>query len=106
MSEHTKTPWCTDELEHDTPYEPIDILGENGRLVCRFWIDDAPVHDYNAEQRANARHIVRCVNNHERLVALVKRIEKDVAETGRVRQETMCNVDGILYELQAEKGGE
>lgn len=54
MSEHTPEPWTTDEDEHDAPYQDIKIKA-GYRTICTVWIDDAPVHDYNAEQRANAR---------------------------------------------------
>lgn len=53
---HTPGPWRTDEDEHDAPYQDIRIKAAN-RTVCKVWIDDAPVHDYNAEQEANARLI-------------------------------------------------
>ena len=48
MSKHTPGPWTTDEADHDEPYQDIRIqAGKRG--ICRVWIDDAPVHDYNAE---------------------------------------------------------
>jgi hypothetical protein len=53
---HTPGPWQTDQAEHDAPYQDIRIHAGKGS-ICRVWIDDAPVHDYNAEQRANARLI-------------------------------------------------
>jgi hypothetical protein len=56
MNKHTPGPWSTDEKEHDEPYQDIRIRS-CFRGICRVWIDDAPCHDYNAEQRANARLI-------------------------------------------------
>lgn len=115
MSDITARPWRTDELEHDTPYEPIDILGENGDLVCRFWIDDAPVPEYNRRQKANARHIVHCVNNYERLVDQVKDCLEMMEESERryeQGQDAPNMNDEIKYtrtllaSLEAEKGGE
>ena len=109
MGEHTNTPWRTDELEHDTPYEPVDILGENGDLVCRFWIDDAPVPEYNRRQKANARYIVHCVNNHARLVEALQRLVRDCDnleyEAGRVAL-SQYDAEELLDELEAGKGGE
>lgn len=53
MDKHTPGPWRTDEVEHDAPYQKIEILaGERG--VCTVWIDDTPVYEYNEAQRANA----------------------------------------------------
>ena len=56
MSKHTPGPWQTDQAEHDAPYQDIRIHAGKGS-ICSVWIDDAPLHDYNAEQRANARLI-------------------------------------------------
>ena len=56
MSKHTPGPWQTDQAEHDAPYQDIRIHAGKGSICC-VWIDDAPLHDYNAEQRANARLI-------------------------------------------------
>lgn len=53
---HTSGPWTTDEAEHDCPYQDISIRAGR-RTICRVWIDDAPVPDYNAEQDANAKLI-------------------------------------------------
>lgn len=56
-AKHTPGPWSTDEADHDAPYQDITICGGRHRRICSVWIDDAPVHDYNAEQKANARLI-------------------------------------------------
>lgn len=55
MTAHTAGPWTTDEKEHDQPYLPIEIRSARHRTICTVWVDDAPVPDFNAEQRANAR---------------------------------------------------
>ena len=96
MSEHTKTPWGV-ELG-----EEVYICSEETQCDVTTVVN----FDRTKENEANARYIVHCVNNHEKLVALIKRIEKDVAETGKVGQETMCNVDGLLCELEAGGGGQ
>ena len=57
MSKHTPGPWDTDVQEHDEPYMNITIRAKHRRKICSIDIDDAPVQDYNAEQRANARLI-------------------------------------------------
>lgn len=54
MTAHTPSPWNI--IPEPEPYAPIEI--RNGyHVVCKLWMDDAPVHDFNAEQRANARLI-------------------------------------------------
>ena len=55
-TQHTPGPWSTDLPEHEEPYQDIRIQAGT-RGICRVWMDDAPVHDYNAEQLANARLI-------------------------------------------------
>ena len=62
MSNHTPEPWFDDRATHDEPYQNIKILGDENRGICWLWIDDAPVDDWNSEQRANANRIVTCVN--------------------------------------------
>lgn len=52
-TKHTPGPWRTDEAEHDMPYQHIRIY-DGIFHVCTVPIDDAPVYDYNAAQRANA----------------------------------------------------
>ena len=52
-TQHTPGPWGTDRSEHDHPYQDI-VVRAGTRTICRVWIDDAPVHDYNAAQLANA----------------------------------------------------
>lgn len=54
MIQHSPGPWTDDTAEHDQPYMDIRILSANGHTICRVLIDDAPVEDYNREQRANA----------------------------------------------------
>ena len=61
-AKHTPGPWTTDEDDHDAPYQDIKINAGNRFTVCTVWIDDAPVREFNAEQQANARRIVACVN--------------------------------------------
>lgn len=53
---HTPGPWSTDEQDHSEPYQHIRVLG-GSRAIAELWIDDAPVPEYNVEQRANARLI-------------------------------------------------
>lgn len=59
MSKHTKEPWIL--APQSEPYEDLKIVSGH-RAVCKLWLDDAPVRDYNETQEANARRIVACVN--------------------------------------------
>lgn len=52
MTNFTPGPWTTDEDDHDQKYQDIKIKA-GYRSIATVWIDDAPVQDYNAEQRAN-----------------------------------------------------
>lgn len=55
MTKHTEGPWETDEIDHDDFYQDILVRSSNThRTICRIWIDDAPVEDYNRTQWANA----------------------------------------------------
>lgn len=56
-AKHTPGPWITNEADHDAPYQDIKIKAGKHHTVCTVWIDDAPVHDFNALQEANARLI-------------------------------------------------
>lgn len=58
---HTPGRLSTDCADHDEPYQNIKLqVGKH--TVATVYIDDAPVHDYNREQRANARRLVACWN--------------------------------------------
>lgn len=52
---HGPGPWVTDEAEHDCPLQDIVIYDAENSSICKVFIDDAPVPDYNARQYANAR---------------------------------------------------
>lgn len=54
-----KGPWETDIAWHDSPHQNIAIHALNNTPIARVWIDDAPVEDYNARQRANA-NLIAC----------------------------------------------
>lgn len=51
---HSPSPWQVNFS--DEPYGDIEVKGGN-RSIAKLWLDDAPVHDYNEQQRANARLI-------------------------------------------------
>lgn len=52
MEKHTSGPWKV------VSEEPYDLRIKAGpHEICEVWMDDAPVRDYNEEQRLNARLI-------------------------------------------------
>lgn len=73
-AKHTPGPWATDEADHTEPYQDITIRAGR-RSICRVWIDDAPVHDYNNEQRVNARLIAAAPELLEALKRLTTAID-------------------------------
>lgn len=93
MSKHTPEPWFDDRATHDEPYQNIKILGDENRVICWLWIDDAPVDDWNAEQRANASRIVNCVN----ACAGMADPSEEIAELKRQRDELLGLVKAVSY---------
>lgn len=73
IQKHTPGLWVTDEADHDEPYQDIKIKASKHRTVCTVWIDDSPVREFNAEQKANARLIAAAP---ELLEALRKAVER------------------------------
>ncbi len=99
MTQHTALPWNSNEHEHDTPFQEIEIKGADGRRVCRIWLDDAPLPDYNQIQRANARLIVQAVNYHKRLQALLEEVITDNTAFGTTTIETLNEIEATLFKL-------
>lgn len=101
MSKHTKGLWKLDQ------YGNV-VQTCNGQVcVTGFALSCGP---RNKEAEANARHIVHCVNNHERLVELLDKalgcmlvgIDHFSVEDREVYEDG-CT---LLATLVAEKGGE
>ncbi len=60
-SKHTKTPWALRDFEVIGPYM-------SDKFIC-----DCVGHESNYEEnKANAAHIVKCVNSHDELVKVLK----------------------------------
>lgn len=59
----TQGEWRTDCAEHDMPYQDIR-LKSGRRNIATIGIDDAPVHDFNYAQNANAALITALVNEY------------------------------------------
>lgn len=81
----TPGPWSTDSAEHDCPYQDITIQAGK-RRICRIWIDDAPCHDYNAEQAANAKLITAAPD----LVSVLLRVR------GSLPGALVSDIDAVL----------
>jgi len=57
-TQYGRGPWASDEAEHDCPLQNITIRDALGSSICRVFIDDAPVLDYNSRQMANKKLIL------------------------------------------------
>ena len=95
MSKHTPGPWQTDQAEHDAPYQDIRIHAGKGSICC-VRIDDAPLHDYNAEQRANARLIAASPE----MYAALKNLEND---DGSIPAHAWALVQSAIAKAEGEK---
>jgi hypothetical protein len=95
MSKHTPGPWQTDQAEHDAPYQDIRIHAGKGSICC-VWIDDAPLHDYNAEQRANARLIAAAPELLEALKRLMSETTtmQDALEAAQQARAAIAKAEG------------
>lgn len=91
--------WNDDRKEHDQPYLPIKIAG-NHHDICSVFIDDAPVEDYNREQKANAAFIAACAGSAEAgWRATLAAIEGLMQLEGRYLSQ--CHIDEIVKPICA-----
>ena len=104
---HTPTPWSVGATRYHEQTVEIDTESRDPDLGHRNWT--AMIECYGSNENpdigiqkamANARFIVKAVNNHDRLVEALARVDRDMQKNEKVRQETMCNIDGLLYELE------
>lgn len=86
---HTPTPWQTDEshffddgMQH---YQDLDYLEIVGSGTVALVLD---LHSNHEDTKANAAHIVKCVNMHDELVEALEYITKSfpVSEFGDVKK--------------------
>lgn len=70
---HTPTPWVYDRMGKNT-VSTTNISGESGRFVCATGgHSDNRLPDHGlSENEANAAHIVKCVNAHDKLVEALR----------------------------------
>lgn len=70
----TKGPWQKIYYADD-PYGDIDVMDDCGwRRICRIGQDDAPDHDYNAQQKLNVDFIAAC--DPQTIIALLDELDK------------------------------
>lgn len=86
MSEHNETPWYANG--------PAVYMGADGGFSLRCC----------PNPEANARHIVHCVNNHERLVEALRNTLRVI--DGEDGTYSINRDRKLLAQLQAGKGGE
>jgi hypothetical protein len=75
---HTPGPWSVVGSDDD-PCGDITVKA-SARSVCRLWLDDAPVPDYNAAQWANARLIAAA----PQMLFALQGLHDDIAEYSRI----------------------
>lgn len=109
MSEHTKTPW--DYYVATMGGDDSAVIHPQGEpddyRICTVF-DEA---GKGTSPEANARHIVHCVNSHERLVAQLEEAKEfmEVELTGTAWADCRHmahSIGNLLAQLQAGKGGE
>lgn len=69
MKEHTPTPWRLSMNEDDWPVVGPEIETDQAVIATIKWIN-------HTETPANAKHIVRCVNSFDDLLAALREIIK------------------------------
>jgi len=72
MAKHTATPWVVEAVTV-WDFEDADIVSIN-QQDGGSRIADIPNGGPSGDKRANAAHIVKCVNNHDALVAVLRDI--------------------------------
>lgn len=103
MSEHTETPWV--QIDHGVG-ELVVYCPETDKAICTFGDTDNfwawPEHYFSSGvAEANAKHIVHCVNNHQRLVQALRD-----CVSGECDLNDIHNARALLAELDAGEGGE
>lgn len=102
MSRHTDTPWNLSTWIEQPNNKTKPMISAKGVTIAITHPAPICLED---ECEANARHIVHCVNNHERLKhlvsSLVEFVEVNVGDTTLTR-----GAQNFLNDLEAEKGDE
>ncbi len=73
----TPGPWECDFQDHDARYQDVKIRpsGRKYHAICKVWMDDAPVPEFNAEQKGNAHLIAAAPEMYELLEMVFLSIE-------------------------------
>ena len=61
MAAQVNEEWRLSSADETDPYAAL-VVSQGSRAVAKLWLDDAPVPDFNAKQRAYAARIVACLN--------------------------------------------
>lgn len=100
MSKHTPGPWHTDDEDHGEPYQDIKIKAGEHRTICTVWIDNAPVRDFNAEQRANAQ----LIKTAPKLLAVLEHIQRCIPIGGFAQihdgSATVADIGAVIAEAK------
>lgn len=114
MSEHTPTPWIVSSAicgEHNT--ETVSIYHYPREAVCYEVVETGCKCDDEALTEADARHIVHCVNNHERLAEALRSLISAIDNIGGehcegliVAEKKAAKAEALLAQLQRSDNNE
>lgn len=92
-AQHTPTPWKVNGIDH--------IFTTNEKLIATTFIDAGMTRE---DRKANAEHIVRCVNSHDALVGALRDItgEQDVWLMDDYSDVYQCRFCGRQHDYAAE----
>lgn len=110
MSEHTETPWEVSQATWDGKHINGTWGGSKNGASVFVARSGATIGKDDSVAEANARHIVHCVNNHERLIEALREFsELDQMSTENAVgfiEDNCRDLRTLLSSLEAEKGGE
>lgn len=95
MSKHTPTPWKVDD---------INTKGKTRIAYKGFSVAYTDIsHRTEQEQEANAAHIVKCVNLHDELVAVVEFECDRLYQSGLYSPDELARLKDLLRRARGEK---
>lgn len=95
MSEHTRTPWKVDKWLGSSDWAICYDAGSKGRGIAI-----AETTPGTGKELANARHIVRCVNSHDRLVEALREVTENLEHARFMVPDT--EVSSMLFDSARE----
>lgn len=96
---HTSTPWFAGEVSKSSQdkIEYINIRAGDGYHVCK--VSSREFEENGSENEANAKHIVKCVNHHDDLVAACQKV---VNNWGNLHHKDLMQLRSILEKVSSD----